>query len=105
KRRPSGGSCRRAAAEVVDRMTRIWVEEREVKLERIVFTEVRRKSAVFKPVIEHSKSAAHDELWTRLVCEAESRRKVLFLSLYQALAKFAAYELNAVRCEQVYEAR
>ena len=53
-------------------------EEGEVELERIVFADIRRVSAIFKSVVKDAQSAAYHQLWIDLVGNAYSRGKIGF---------------------------
>src|SRR6266852_7163743 len=76
---PPGRSGGGASSKVVDGMSIVGTEEREVELERIVFTNVRRKTPVLESVVEQAKSAASDELGRNLIGESQARGKILRL--------------------------
>jgi hypothetical protein len=62
--------------------------ELEVELERIIFSEVRRKTAILKPVVEKAKAGAGHQLRADLVSYAQAWRKIGLLGTTEPLAIF-----------------
>src|ERR1700719_1417929 len=79
QRRTTRGSRRGTASKVVDGVAGIRIEKREIKLERVVFANVGRETAVLESVIEDAKASANNELRRNLVGKAYTRRKIGFL--------------------------
>ena len=69
-----------------DRCNVVCLGEVELKLERIVFADVWRISAVFETVVEDAPSAANDQLRVDLVSKAQARGEVCILRISETLA-------------------
>ncbi len=69
------GTCRGASWEC-DRRILIRLREVELELERIVFADVWRISAVLKAIVENAPASADDQLCVGLVCETDARSEI-----------------------------
>ena len=64
-------------------------DEIEVEDEGIILADVGSISLVFKGVVEHTEPATSHEFGGDLICEADTRREIVFLRLHEALPVFA----------------
>ena len=69
----------------------VWLCELEIELEGVILPKIRRKPAVFEPVIEYPEATTCYEFVRNLVRETESRRKIGFLRVAQSLSVCVAY--------------